>query len=102
MPDINWSTLTGNSFISNNFCRFVFQSNLEQVVDSPTNKHSNVLDLILTDCAENKTDLKVHPIEYQCISSDHNLINFYCEHNTSNTVPKETFNYNKGDYIWVK
>jgi len=51
MPDINWSTLTGNSFISNNFCEFVFQSNLEQVVATPTHIHGNVLDLILTDCA---------------------------------------------------
>ena len=73
MPNINWSTLTGISFISNIFCEFVFQSNLELVVDSPTHKYGNVLYLILTDCAENTTDLKVHPIEYQCISSDHNL-----------------------------
>ena len=60
MPDINWSTLTGNSFISNNFCEFVFQSNLEQVVDSATHKHGSVLDLIVTDCAENITDFKVY------------------------------------------
>ena len=77
------------------FQQFLWIFFSEQVVDSPTHKHGNVLDLILTDCAENITDLKVHPIEYQCISSDHNLItfNFYCEHNTSKTVPKETFNY---------
>ena len=27
MPDINWSTLTGCSAISNNFCEFIFQFN---------------------------------------------------------------------------
>jgi len=72
-----------------------------QVVATPIHIHGNVLDLILTDCAENITNLVVHPFEYQCISSDHNLItfNFNCEYNNSKTVPRETFNYNKGDYI---
>ena len=87
LGDFNMPDITRNSFISNNFCEFVFHSHLKQVVDSPIHKHGNVLDLILADCAENTTDLEVHPIEFQCISSDHNLItfNFYCEHNTSKT-----------------
>ena len=53
MPDINWSTLTGCSMISNNFCEFIFQSNLAQIVNIPTHKHGNTLDLILTDNTEN-------------------------------------------------
>lgn len=39
IPDINWFTLTGCSVISNKFCEFIFQSNLVQVVNTPTHKH---------------------------------------------------------------
>jgi len=73
MPDINWSTLTGSLIASNNFYKFIFQSNL---VISPTHRHSNILDLILMDSAESIVDLTVNPLEYQCISSVHHLISF--------------------------
>jgi len=101
MPDINWSTLTGSSIVSNNFCEFVFQSNLDQVVTSPTHKHGNVLDLVLTDSAESIVDLIVHPLEYQCISSDHHLITFNTcyKYTTSKPVTKKIFNYARGDFV---
>jgi len=101
MPDINWSTLTGSSAISNSFCEFVFQSNLEQVVNVPTHIHGNVLDLILTESVDNISDLTVHPLQYQCISSDHNLITFNACFNyiRPKVVLKETFNYSRGDYV---
>ena len=100
MPDIDWSTLAGGSTSSNNFCEFIFQSNLNQLVTCPTHKHGNLLDLILTDSADNIVDLTVHPLEYQCISSDHHLITFAicCKNIIPKPVTKETFNYAKGDY----
>ena len=69
MPDINWSTLSYWKFNS-------FKSNLDQVMTSPTHKHGNVLDQTLTDSAESLVDLIVHPLECQCIPSDHHLIYF--------------------------
>ena len=57
MPDIIWSTLTGCSLISNNFCEFIFQSNLVQVANMPTHKHVNTLDTILTDNTVNIVNL---------------------------------------------
>ena len=103
MPDINLSTLTGCSVISNNFCEFIFQSNLIQVVNTPTHKLGNTLDLILTDNTENIVNLTVHPLEYQCIPSDHHLIT--CNINTCHacmtsmpvTKDREVFDYAKGD-----
>ena len=36
MPDVNWSTLNGSSATSNRFCDMVFNSNLVQLINSPT------------------------------------------------------------------
>jgi len=100
-PDINWFTLTGSSIASNNFCEVIFQSNLDQIVTFPTHKHGNVLDLILTDSAESIVNLIVHPLEYQCIPSDHYLISFTTcyKYTTSKPVTKEIFNYARGDFV---
>ena len=103
MPDINWSTLTGCSVISNNFCEFIFQFNLIQVVNTPTHKLGNTLDLILTDNTENIVNLTVHPLEYQCIPSDHHLITFNICYECTTLMPvtkdREVFDYAKGDYF---
>ena len=36
LGDFNWSTLAGSSTALNNLCEFIFESNLVQLVDSPT------------------------------------------------------------------
>ena len=51
-------------------------TNLEQLVTCPTHKHGNLLDLILTDSADNIGDLTVHPLEYQCQGRCHSDICF--------------------------
>ena len=91
MPDVNWSTFTGSLATSNRFCDMVFNSKL---INSPTHNCGNVLDLALTDNAENIIDLIVYPPEYQCIPSDHYLIIFKTssEHNTTqSTIAKGDF-----------
>ena len=70
-PDINWSTLTGSSTASNNLCEFAFESNLVQLVDSPTHICGNILDLVLTNSPGHVTNLSVHSPDYQCVTSDH-------------------------------
>ena len=90
-PDINWSTLAGSSTASNNLCKFIFESNLVQLVDSPT--HANSPDHV--------TNLLVHPPDYhQCVTSDHYLITFTItfEHLVSPPTINEVFNFTKGDY----
>ena len=100
MPDVNWSTLNGSSVISNRFCDMVFNSNLVQLINSPTHNCGNVLDLVLTDNAENITDLTVHPPEYQCTPSDHYLITFKTSfgHNTTQSTIRVVFDFARGDF----
>ena len=98
MPDVNWSTLTGSMATSNRFCDMVFSSNFVQLISSPTHNCGNVLDLVLTDNAENIVDLTVHPPEYQCTPSDHYLITFkVCfEHTITQSTVKVVFDFAKG------
>ena len=100
MPDVNWSTLTGSMATSNRFCDMVFNSNLVQLISSPTYNCGNILDLVLTDNAENIVDLTVHPPEYQCTPSDHYLITFeICfEHTITQSTVKVVFDFAKGDF----
>ena len=100
MPDVNWSTLTGGLATSNRFCDMIFNSNLVQLINSPTHNCGNIQDLILTDNAENITDLTVHPPEYQCTLSDHYLITFKSsfKHNTRQSTIKVAFDFAKGDF----
>ena len=62
--------------MSNNLCELIFESNLVQLVDSPTHVCGNILDLVLTDNPDHVTNLLVHPPDYQCVTSDHYLITF--------------------------
>ena len=86
--------------VHNNFCEFVFESNLTQHVNSPTHIRGNLLDLVLTNSPDHVTNLIVHPPEYQCATSDHYLITFTTnfKHLVSTPTTKEVFNYSKGDY----
>ena len=99
-PDINWSTLTDSSTSLNNLCEFIFESNLVQLVDSPTHICGNILDLALTNSPEHVTNLLVHPPDYQCVTSDHYLITFTItfEHLVSSPTINEVFYFIKGDY----
>ena len=100
LPDIDWPTLNSDSPVSNNFCEFVFESTLTQLVESSTHTCGNILDLVLTNSPEYVTLLTVHPQNLQCIASDHSLITFTASFKLpvpSSTI-KEVFNFNRGDY----
>ena len=101
LSDINWATLTGNSSVSNNFCEFVFNSNLAQLVNSPTHTCGSILDLVLTNNPKYVSNLAVHPSDYKCVKSDHYLITFTInfKHLVSTPTTTEAFNYAKGDYV---
>jgi len=44
LPDINWSILSGSTTISHQFCEYIFNLNLNQLIDQPTHtrKHSGL------------------------------------------------------------
>ena len=49
--DINWQTLSAEGSVSDAFCDFVFNNNLEQLIQSPTHCLGNILDLVITNCS---------------------------------------------------
>ena len=60
LPDIDWNTLSGTSVISNQFCDFVFDTGLCQLINEPTHVHGNILDLLLTNIEENIHSLLIY------------------------------------------
>ena len=74
LPDINWSSLSSHSTLSDDFCEFVFDCNLSQLVEEPTHIKGNCLDLILTNIPGN-----IGPIQIQktsIVQSDHFMLSF--------------------------
>ena len=71
LPDIKWSSLNGTS--TNSFCDFIFDCNLNQLVDCPTHIKGNILDIVLsnTNFIQN---VSVEPS--QLVTSDHFIVSF--------------------------
>ena len=61
LPDLNWSTLSGSSVMSNLFCDFVFDYNLSQLVSVPTHIKGNCLDLVLSNLPETVDSVNSSP-----------------------------------------
>ena len=70
LPDIDRNTLSGTSVISNQFCDFVFDTGLCQLINGPTHVHGNTLDLLLTNIEENIHSLLIHS-QQRLLPSDH-------------------------------
>ena len=60
-PDINWSSLCGNSPYSTSLCDFVIDYNLFQVIQIPTHTKGNILDIVLTNTPEAVFNVNVAP-----------------------------------------
>ena len=74
LPDINWSSLSSQSAVSDEFCDFVFDHNLTQLVEEPTHIKGNCLDLILTNTPDNIGP--IHITQESLIQSDHLVLSF--------------------------
>ena len=99
-PDINWSSLTGSSPLSNSFCEFIFDCNLTQHVMSPTHVKGNILDLILTSPDIDVANLFVHPSSIP-LFSDHFIISFSPLFNLTTNVRSKScyvFDYSRTDF----
>ena len=103
LPDINWTTLSGSSTISNQFCECIFELNLNQLIEHPTHIHGNILDLVLTDVESLIHCLSVDNSKSLPIRSDHYPITFEIsaslESGAKQVGPKYTYNFSNGDYI---
>lgn len=73
--DINWHTLSIDNYISTSFCDFMFNHNLEQLIDSSTHHLGNILDLVITNSSSLIDLVYVMPagLIYTC---DHYIITF--------------------------
>ena len=100
LPDISWSTLSGQSPPSTAFCDLVFWYNLTQFVDFPTHSMGNILDLVLS--SSDKMVRNLSRVSSQLLSSDYSIISF--EMLTVNTKHMNraynqlVFDFNKTDF----
>ena len=93
LHNVRWSSLIGNNPISSLFSDLFFESNLTQIVDSPTHLKGNILDVVLSNACDVIEDVNTQP---------HNLVSFsisgvLLEHTTSksNYLRCVTRTYNK-------
>ena len=104
-PDIDWDLLSGFSLASNQFCDLVFQTGLSQLIDQPTHKHGNTLDLLLTNLDNNISHLQIN--SDQLLPTDHFSITFSLSISvitSSKSTPYFIFNYIKGGLprsVWI-
>ena len=102
MPDIDWSSLSGVTKISNSFCDLIFDLNLSQLVESSTHHKGNILDLLLTNSEDRIKDVSILPQEFLPFSSDHYMVTFslsiiYALH-IPKLHPNYVLNYSKTDF----
>ena len=99
-PDINLDTLSCHCYTSNQFCDLIFQTGLHQLINVPTHKHGNTLDLLFTNLEDNINNLHINSDSHG-LQSDHYNITYTLTTNiidNSKFVPYFTFNFSRGDY----
>ena len=98
MPDINWSSLCGNSPYSTSLCNFVSDYNLSQVIQIPTHTGGNILDIVLTNTPDAVINVNLAPFSPLC--SDHFAVTFRLSYVpvTSSSSAKSLFDYSKADW----
>ena len=99
LPDINWHTLTGNTASSAKFCEFVYDNNLDQLVNEPTHHQGNTLDLVLTNCSRILHNVTIYTNTR--IPTDHFVVSFSIQvPKLSNSISKSrlVYNFRKANY----
>uniref|UniRef100_A0A1X7TQC6 Endonuclease/exonuclease/phosphatase domain-containing protein n=1 Tax=Amphimedon queenslandica TaxID=400682 RepID=A0A1X7TQC6_AMPQE len=95
-PEIDWSSYTGSTIPSASFCRSLFIHNLSQLIDAPTHKCGNILDLLLTNSPDYISNININ----NCHDlSDHFpvLFNITISYVSYQSKSKEVYNYSKVD-----
>ena len=76
LPDVNWGSFSGMSFISSSLCEEFFNLNFSQLVTEPTHNKGNLLDVILTNASELIDKVCVSFTLPLDLSSDHYIVKF--------------------------
>ena len=79
-PCVDWHTLSGHTYFSNQLCDLIFQFNITQLVTSPTHTDGNLLDLVIIDSPNLINSLTIHSHKSIPITSDNYLISFTVQH----------------------
>ena len=79
-PRVDWHTLSGHTYFSNQLYDLIFQFNMTQLVTSSTHTEGNLLDLVITDSPNLINLLTIHSHKSIPITSDHYLISFTVQH----------------------
>ena len=103
LPDVNWGSLSGMSFISSSLCEEFFNLNLSQLVTEPTHNKGNLLDVILTNTSELIDKVCVSSILPHDLSSDHYIVKFCINTCSTSKTPAQQkfsniFNFAKADW----
>ena len=100
LPDSCWTSLSGCSPLSNLLCDFVCDTNLAQLINSPTHVKGNTLDILLTNSEHIISHISVSK-PYDSLPSDHYKIYFFIESNFSinkTHKPLFVFDYKMANY----
>ena len=101
LPNINWGTMSGSTPQSTDFCDFLFELNLEQLISTPTHIAGNILDVILSNTTIINDIQVITPLPCG-LSSDHYLIHFTFLVDHPSTVPhkvhKSVYDYSKANW----
>jgi len=73
--NIDWDTMSGSTPQSTEFCDFLFELNLEQLITTATHITGNILDVILTNTSIINEIQVITPLPCG-LSSDHYLVHF--------------------------
>ena len=99
MPNINWIEGSGfsNALDLADFCDFLGDKNLFQLVTEPTRAH-NILDLVITNMEDSISSLEVS--KDLCIPSDHYSVIFDLQisHWKIKSSLRVVYNFKKGDF----
>ena len=103
IPDISWSSFDANSQFSSKICDLIFQHNHSQLIEYPTHRQGNILDLIITNYDENIANLQIHTEDNPLLTSDHFPVTFYLSlpHNCTDATDNNSINllhYSKADF----
>ena len=96
-PDIDWPTLTGTTNYSLSLCNAAYNKNLTQIINVPTHKQGNTLDLILTNSPSRIVNLNIQtsPSDHHMITLD--LLTHTSQHSKYNLKSSKLL-YSRGDY----
>jgi len=92
-PGIDWVMLSGHSTALYQLCDLIFQAGPSQLINVPTHKHGNILDLLFTNTSIIYPDPHLQSDHYNIIFSLTTGMNLQ-----PNFTTYFSFNFSKGDY----